>query len=397
VGSLQGLQLAPEDPRAVLERIVHPHTRIVSLTVTEQGYCHDPATRRLRLDHPDIVHDLASPDAPRTAIGLIAHGLARRRAGGFAPVTLLSLDNLPANGDTLRGLVIAFAERASSGLARWIERECTFPNSMVDRIVPRATEADRAAVAQALGFEDAAAVVAEPYLAWAVEDRFVAGRPDWGAGGARFVERAEPWERLKLRMLNGAHSTIAYAGVLAGWSTVDAAIAQPALRHFVDALMCEEIAPTLADALPSADLDAYRAELLARFANPALAHRTAQIAMDGSQKLPQRLLGTVRDRLAAEQPVGRLALAVALWLTHLRGADEAGHPFAIDDPLAPALAELHREAAALAGDDARARRFCAFAPVFGDLAGEPRWIGALSGALGLLRERGVGPSLELAA
>ena len=392
IGSLAGILVAPEDPGAVLERIAAPATRIVSLTVTEKGYCHDPATRALRFDHPDIVHDLAHPDAPRSAIGFLVHGLARRRADGGAPLALVSLDNLPSNGDTLHGLVLAFAERVSSGLVRWIERECSFPNSMVDRIVPRTTDADRAAAAAALGCEDAAAVVAEPYFAWALEDRFAADRPDWAAGGARLVSRAEPWERLKLRMLNGAHSTIAYAGVLAGWPTVDEAMRQAPLARFVAALMREEIAPTLVESLPGVDLGAYAGELLQRFANPALAHRTAQIAMDGSQKLPQRLLGTVRDRLAADAPVARLALAVALWLVHLHGVDEAGRAIAIDDPLAPALTAMVRDAA---GDDhARAALLAGFAPVFGDLACEPRWVDALAGGLRSLRERGVAASLE---
>ena len=394
IGSLLGVQVAPEDPGALLERLAHRDTAIASLTVTEKGYCHDPATRALRLDHPDIVHDLAHPDAPRSAIGFLVHGLARRRADGGAPLTLLSLDNLPANGDTLHGLVRAFAERVSSGLARWIERECTFPNSMVDRIVPRSTAADRADTAEALGVEDAGAVVAEPFFAWAVEDRFAAGRPDLRAGGARFVERAEPYEKLKLRLLNGAHSTIAYAGVMAGWTTVDAAIAQPALRRFVEALMRDEIAPTVAAALAGFDLDGYRAELLARFANPALAHRTAQIAMDGSQKLPQRLLGTLRERLAAGLPVDRLGLAVALWLHHLRGHDEAGGAIALDDPLAPALRALHAEAERQPDAAARAAAFTRFAPVFGDLADTPRLVAALAPALERLRTQGVVATLE---
>jgi len=395
IGSLLELLVAPEAPAAVLERIAHADTRIVSLTVTEKGYCHDPATRVLRFEHPDIAHDLAHADAPRSALGFIVHGLALRRARGLAGVTLLSLDNLPANGDTLSGLVLAFAERVGgAALASWIASHCSFPNSMVDRIVPRATDADRAAVAAALGGEDAGAVVAEPYLAWAVEDRFVAGRPDWSAGGARFVEDAAPWERLKLRMLNGAHSTIAYGGLLAGWPTVDAAMAQPALARFVEALMREEIAPTLAASLPGVDLDRYGAELRARFANPALAHRTAQIAMDGSQKLPQRLLNTARERLAAGQPVARLALAVAAWLQHLRGLDESGRPFAIDDPLAPQLAALQREATAHDGNRARAQVYVGFAPVFGDLGAQPVWVDALATALGSLRERGVVASLE---
>ena len=395
VGSVQGVLVAPEDPGAVLERIAGADTRIVSLTVTEKGYCHDPATRALRLDHPDIAHDLAHPDTPRSAIGFLVHGLARRRADGAGPITLMSLDNLPSNGDTLHGLVIAFAERVSSGLARWIEHECRFPNSMVDRIVPRSTPDDLARADAALGgVHDAAAVVAEPFLAWAVEDRFAAGRPDWSHGGAQFVGRAEPFEKLKLRLLNGAHSAIAYLGVQAGWATVDAAMAQPALARFVDAMLRDEVAPTVAAELPGFDIAAYRAQLLQRFANPALAHRCQQIAMDGSQKLPQRLLGTLRDRLADGAPIDHLALALAAWCTHLRGRNEAGTAYTLDDPLAPALSALQAQAAALPDATERADAFTRFAPVFGDLAGQPRLVQALARALDDLAAQGVAATLE---
>ena len=395
IGSVLGCAVAPADPQAVVSRMANAHTRIVSLSVTEKGYCHDPATRALNVTHADIEHDLAHALAPRSAIGFVVRGLEARRASGGLPLTLLSLDNLPSNGDTLRGLALAFAERVDRGLARWIERECTFPNSMVDRIVPRTSAADLAAAAQALGVQDAAAVVAEPFLAWAVEDRFAAGRPDWSLGGAQFVERVEPYEKLKLRLLNGAHSAIAYLGVQAGWATVDAAIAQPALVRFIDALLRDEVAPTVAAELPGFDLAAYRVQLLQRFANPALAHRCAQIAMDGSQKIPQRLLNTVRDRLAAGAPVAHLALALAGWLHFLRGHDEAGNGHAIDDPLAPALQALWREAEALADAHARAEHFTRFRPVFGDLASEPRLVEALAPALQSLRERGVAATLIL--
>jgi fructuronate reductase len=387
LGSLREVLVAPESPSAVLERIAAADTRIASLTVTEKGYGHDPATRALCFDHPDVAHDLAHPEAPKSAVGFIVHGLARRRADGAGPLTLLSLDNLPANGDTLHGLVRAFAERVSTGLARWIERECSFPNSMVDRIVPRTTEADLAAAQAALGVEDRGGVAAEPFLAWAVEDRFAAGRPDWAAGGAQFVERAEPFERLKLRMLNGAHSAVAYLGLLAGWATVDRAMDQPALRRFIDQMMRDEVAPTLAPALPGFDLAAYRAQVLRRFANPALAHATLQIAMDGSQKLPQRWLNTVRDRLAAGAPVEHLALALAAWVLHLgRGS--------IDDPLAAELAGLHARALAQPTPRERAAEITRFGPVFGDLAGEPRLIEPLAHALDRLAARGVEATLK---
>ena len=397
IGSVLGCALAPENPQAVVSAIAHAHTRIVSLTVTEKGYCHDPATHQLNFAHPAIEHDLAQAIEPRSAIGLIVRGLQARHTDGGKPLALMSLDNLPANGDTLRGLVLGFAERVDATLARWIERECTFPNSMVDRIVPRATEADRAPAQAARGAGDRAAVVAEPFLAGAVEDRFAAGRPDWSAGGAQFVERAEPFEKLKLRMLNGAHSAIAYLGVQAGWATVDKAIAQPALARFIDGLLRDEVAPTVAPELPGFNLAAYRAQLLRRFANPVLAHRCAQIAMDGSQKVPQRWLNTVRDRLATGVPIDRLALALAAWLTHLRGHDEAGQRYAIDDPLAPELIALHARAIARDTPAQRAAEFTRFAPVFGDLAGEPRLVDALARALDRLETQGVVVTLERSA
>ena len=226
IGSLCEMLVAPEDPAALLRRLASPATRIVSLTITEKGYCHDPATGALRTDHPEIARDLAHPDAPVSAVGFIVRSLAQRRASGLGGLTLLSLDNLPANGRVLRGLVLAFAQALGQpGLADWIDANCTFPCSMVDRIVPRTTDADRGRVDQALGLHDAWPVVAEPFIDWVLEDRFAAGRPEWP--GARFVATSADvaaWERLKLRMVNGAHSTLAYLGVVAGWATVDAAI-----------------------------------------------------------------------------------------------------------------------------------------------------------------------------
>jgi fructuronate reductase len=394
VGSVVDVRVAPEDPSVPLDAIAAPTTRVVTLTVTEKGYGHDPATRKLRFDHPDIAHDLTHPDTPRSTLGLLVHGLARRRADRSLPLTLLCLDNLPSNGDTLHGLVLALAERVSTGLARWIERECTFPNSMVDRIVPRTTAADLAAARDALdGFDDAGAVVAEPFLALAVEDRFPAGRPDWRAGGAQFVACAEPFELMKLRLLNGAHSAIAYLGVQAGWATVDVAMAQPALARFVEALLRDEVAPTLAPSLAGTDVGAYVGQLLQRFANPALGHRTLQIAMDGSQKLPQRWLNTVRDRLAAGAPIERLALALAAWVMHLRGQDEAGRTHALDDPLADELAALYARAMGCATPQARAAEITRFAPVFGNLADEPRLVAALARAIEALQSQGVAATL----
>jgi fructuronate reductase len=388
IGNLVGQLVAPEDPNAVLEAIAAPATRIVSLTVTEKGYAHDPASGRLREDHPDVVHDLREPRAPRGILGFIVHGLALRRARGLPPITLLSLDNLPHNGRTLQGLVLAFAWRVDPTLAGWIEARCTFPNSMVDRIVPATTDADREQVAAGLGHWDAWPVPAEPYLDWVVEDRFAAGRPDWHLAGARCVVDASAWEQLKLRAVNGSHSALAYLGAMAGQRTVDEAVAQPELRDFVRAMVTEEVRPTLPP-LPNLDFDGYLQGLLERFANPALAHRLQQIAMDGSQKLPQRLLATIEQRLAAGLPIARLSLAVAAWMHYLRGIDEWGRPYAIDDPLAAPLAAARARAEAEPTLRDRVAAFTQFTPVFGDLAGHATLVDALTRALASLQSVGV--------
>jgi fructuronate reductase len=401
IGNLIDVLVAPENPEAVLQRIAHADTRIVSLTVTEKGYCHDPASHALDWDHADIVHDLAHADTPRSAVGMLVRGLQRRHARGLGPVTLMSLDNLPANGHTLRALVLSFAERVDAPLKAWIDAACTFPNSMVDRIVPRTTDADRARISERLGVRDAWPVLGEPFLDWVVEDRFAAGRPDWSAGGARFVAEAEPYEKLKLRMVNGTHSALAYLGAVAGFATVDRAIGQPLLRGYIAALMRDEIAPTLPP-LPQLDLDAYCDRLLQRYANPALQHQTRQIAMDGSQKLPQRLLGSVRERLYADRPIELLSLAVAAWLHYLRGVDEAGRAYEIQDPLAGALAEalVHAQQAsrgivdAQAAEQRRVEVFTRLTPLFGDLAAQPRFVSSVARHTRSLREHGVLATLQ---
>ncbi|MNQ50275.1 Mannitol 2-dehydrogenase [compost metagenome] len=401
IGCLLEMLVAPEDPPAVLARIAHADTRIVSVTVTEKGYCHDPASGRLNLQHPDIVHDLAQPLLPRSTIGFLVWGLQQRRATGRGPITLMSLDNLPSNGHLLRGMVLAFARQVDPALATWIETLCAFPCSMVDRIVPRTTDQDRRDVARTLGLHDAWPVLGEPYLEWVVEDQFAAGRPDWAAGGARFVAEAAPFETLKLRTVNGAHSALAYLSVMAGWATVDEAMAQPALKAYLAALMQDEILPTLPP-LPGLDLARYQQRLLQRFENPALKHQTRQIAMDGSQKLPQRLLDTVRARLAADLPIGKLALAVAAWLHFLRGVDEAGLRYDIQDPMAAELAQRYAQAelAAECGGPGPAAMLAwtetltGVVAVFGDLGADPRFVQAVSQAVHALRSQGVGGALN---
>ncbi|MCP3018996.1 mannitol dehydrogenase family protein [Cupriavidus basilensis] len=397
IGAVIAVLVAADDPDAVLERIAHADARIVSLTVTEKGYCHDPATGTLNFSDPGIAHDLLHAGAPVTAIGYLARGLQRRMARGLPPLTLLSCDNIAANGDTLRGLLLAFCARVDGALHDWVAERCGFPNAMVDRIVPKTTVDDAARISAALGVEDAWPVVGEPFLQWVMEDRFVAGRPRWEAGGAQFVEHAHPFEALKHRLVNGSHSTMAYLGMVAGWATTDRAIAVPAVRALVAGMMEQEMLPTL-PALPGLDTAAYRRDLLARFANPALQHKTSQIAMDGSQKIPQRLLAPIRERLRIGAPFPRLALGVAGWLHFLRGRDEHGAEYRIEDPLASSLHALLAEADARhAGEADRIAAIASFTPVFGDLAASRVFVETLATHTRMLRERGVLATLAAVA
>ncbi|HQZ12402.1 MAG TPA: mannitol dehydrogenase family protein [Devosia sp.] len=335
IGSILDVMDANTQRAELLALMAQPKIRIVSLTVTEKGYCHDPATGELDERHPDIVHDLAHPDEPRSAPGIIVAALAARMRAGTPAFTVMSCDNLPSNGVTCGRIVTRLAELASPELGAWVKANVAFPSTMVDRIVPATTDEDRGIVRAAAGFDDAWPIMTEPFTQWVIEDHFANGRPPFETVGAQLVEDVEPYELMKLRMLNGSHSTVSYLGFLAGHQYVADTVADPALRKLIHGLMTEEVMPTLP--MPRADLENYRDALLQRFANPALKHRTAQIAMDGSQKLPQRLLGTVRDRLKARagaEGITRLTLGVAAWMRYITGIDEQGQPIEVKDPMA---------------------------------------------------------------
>lgn len=332
VGSVLGTFVAPEDPGALLAAMADPRIRIVSLTVTEKGYCHDPATGELVAAHPDIVHDLVHPHAPRSAVGFVVAALAERRRDGTSPFAVLCCDNLPSNGATVRKVVAGFADMLDPALGAHVRSDVAFPSTMVDRIVPATADEDRARISSALGLVDAWPVVTEPFTQWVIEDHFPAGRPAWERGGAEFVGSVAPYEAMKLRMLNGAHSSLAYLGALAGHETVADAANDPRFVAFLQRFWAE-VAPSLQTA-PGLDAGAYARRLLERFQNRAIRHRLLQIAMDGSQKLPQRLLGTIRDNRAAGQPIGELALGVAAFLRFM-----ATRQPDVRDPLAALFAE----------------------------------------------------------
>jgi fructuronate reductase len=366
IGAVREVRWARADPEAVRDRIAAPATAVVTLTVTEKGYRHDPAGGGLNRRDPDVAADLAD-GGTRTVLGQLAAGLERRRATSGAPITILSCDNLPANGRLLRGLMREFTE--GRPLRPWLEEAVAFPCTMVDRIVPATTPHDRDEITATLGVADEGAVVTEPFAQWVIEDAFAAPRPAWERAGAILADDVSPYELVKLRLLNGSHSTVAYLGALAGHELVAEAVAPfaPVLR----ALMADDAAPTVS--VPAGfDLPAYQDEVLARFANSALPYRTLQVASDGSQKLPQRLLGTARDRRRAGAEPRMAALGVAAWMRFVSArCSDAGQPLPLDDPLGGVIAER------LAGETAPGAvvdRLLAMEQIFpGELAADAGW------------------------
>jgi fructuronate reductase len=371
IGSVRNVLVKGSRSAELLAIMAAADTRIVSTTVTEKGYCHDPATGDLHQGHPDILADLANPRNPHTTIGLIAEALRLRKEAGLKPFSLLCCDNLPNNGPTVKRLVSQYAGLLDADLGQFIAENVTFPATMVDRIVPATTDSDREAITQAIGAIDAWPVATEPFSQWVIEDKFTLGRPAFETAGAEMTSNVLPFEHMKLRMLNGSHSTLAYLGYLAGHETVADTIADAPFHRLIHGLMTKEVMPTLA--MPTGvDTVAYRDALLARFANRGLRHRTWQIAMDGTQKLPQRLLGTIRDRLNRGETIQHLTLGVAGWMRYVMGKDEKGQAIDIRDPMADQL----RQIAATDGHDVERYAAALFriSKVFGsDLPDDPRF------------------------
>ncbi|WP_206064117.1 mannitol dehydrogenase family protein [Oleiagrimonas sp. C23AA] len=365
IGSLREILCAPQQQAQVLTRLAQPQIKLVTLTITEKGYC--LAGDGLDMAHPDIVHDVASPQTPRSAIGYLVAGLRERHRQGTAPFTVLSCDNLADNGGRLRGAVLAFAERIDSALAQWIEREVAFPRSMVDSITPATDDALRERVCSQLGVADAWPIQREAYTQWVVEDRFCNARPALESVGVTLSDDIAGYDRAKLRLLNGPHSTLAYVGSLMGIGTVAEAMRDEALAGFVERLMRQDMAPTL-KAPQGFDAQAYTSAILARFRNPAIAHKLSQIAWDGSQKLPVRLMGTIADALDAGADIARLCLPVAAWMHFVRRQAQAGERLV--DPLEARLGELGRAASGQAEADVPA--FLALDSVFAPWSGDAR-------------------------
>ncbi|GIX18342.1 MAG: mannitol dehydrogenase [Erythrobacter sp.] len=392
VGSVRGVLVAPDEPATLVRALSDPAVALVTLTVTEKGYCLDPATGALRADDPAVAADIANLAAPQTAPGFLVAGLAARRAAGNVPFTVLSCDNLPENGQRTRAAVIALAEAVDPALAEWIAAEVAFPSSMVDRIVPATTPDDLDNFESATGWRDEALVKTEPFIQWVVEEWFCNRRPPLDDVGVQFTRDVAGWEKAKLRLLNGAHSAIAYLGGLAGYQHVHQAMAAPGFGALIEALWDE--AETTLDPVDGFDPAAYRAQLRARFANGALMHRTHQIAMDGSQKLPQRWLQTILAIRRAGRPTPpALTLALAGWMRWQAGVDDAGVPFVVDDPIAAQTAA----ALARAGRDhgAAVLNLLAIGAIFGrELPADPDFVAALTRAYASIADGSAGAAVR---
>lgn len=336
IGAVLDTLVGPENPAALVAQMAADNIKIVSLTITEKGYCHDPATGNLNLNHPDIIHDLAHLDKPVSAIGFLVSALKQRFDNNQKAFTLLSCDNLPNNGEVLEKVVCQFAEKIAPAFAQWIKTNATFPCTMIDRIVPATTDEDRREIEARLSLRDEGMVVCEPFSQWVVEDKFADGRPEWEQVGVLLVEDVRVFEKIKLRLLNGAHSTMAYTGYLSGFDYISEVMEQPAFVNLVKTYMAREAGETVT-APAGFDIEAYKQQLRERFSNKALKHRTWQIAMDGSQKLPQRLLETLREQLQGNGHIDILCLGVAAWIRYVSGVDEKGNAIEVSDPLAKEL------------------------------------------------------------
>jgi mannitol 2-dehydrogenase len=387
VGSIVDYLLAPDHPDAVIERMADPSTRIVSMTVTEGGYNFNAVTGEFDASAPGIVHDLAPGAVPQTMFGLVTEALVRRRERGHAPFTVMSCDNIQGNGDAARRSFVAFATLRDPALGAWMDAHVAFPNAMVDRITPVTTDADRAEVADRFGVEDLWPVVCEPFSQWVLEDDFPAGRPPLEQAGVQLVTDVEPYELMKLRLLNASHQALCYLGRLAGYELVHDVCRDPLFAGFLLAYMDREATPTL-EPVPGIDLYRYKRQLIERFSNPYVRDTVARLCAESSDRIPKWLLPVIRHNLASGGEIERSALVVASWARYATGLDEKGAPIEVVDRLRDTLTPLARRYP----DDELA--FLAEREVFGDLVDDARFVEVYRRHLESLHTRGARATLE---
>lgn len=386
IGSLCGYTYAPGEPAAVLAIMGSAACRIVSMTVTEAGYFLDQGTGSFQADHLDLRFDLENPDSPRTFVGYICQALDQRRRAGLQPFSVLSCDNLQGNGDVSRRVVLSFAELKNPALRQWIEQNVSFPNSMVDRITPATTEVERRAIEQRFGILDGWPVITEPFRQWVIEDTFCNGRPAFERVGVLMTHNVEPFEAMKMRLLNGSHFAMAYLGAMLDFEFVHECLEDALMRRFIRAYM-EAVSPTV-HAVPGVDLTEYKATLLERFANPTIRDQISRICAGGSSKLPKFVLPVYLDLLQAKRDTRLLGLVVASWLFYFQGRGEKGQALSMSDPCAAQLAKLVHDN----GSDPRAA--LALNSIFGEvLPSMPQFITDVATAMQSFGELGVAGTL----
>lgn len=387
IGSIVELMFAPDNPRAVVDRLADPRTRIVSLTITEGGYLVNQVTGEFDADDPSIRGDLAEGAVPRTVFGYVVAGLAARRAAGISPFTVMSCDNLPGNGDVARRMMTAFARLKDPGLADWMDEHVAFPNSMVDRITPVTAPEDISHLAEEFGVADGWPVVCEPFTQWVLQDRFTDGRPPLEDAGVQLVDDVAPYELMKLRLLNASHQALCYLGYLSGYRYAHEVCQDPLFVGFLLGYMEREASPTLPD-VPGVDLDGYRHELIDRFANPEVRDTLARLCAESSDRIPKWLVPVITDNLEAGGEIDRSALVVAAWARYAEGVDEQGAPIEIVDRIKDRVTA----AAARQGQDKLA--FIRDRDLFGALADDARFTQAYAAALDSLHAKGARATLE---
>jgi len=387
IGSIINYLFAPDDPEAVIEKMASPGIRIVSLTVTEGGYNFHHVTGVFNADNPDVIHDLQPGAAPRTTFGLVTAALARRRERGLAPFTVMSCDNIQGNGDVARKMFTAFAALKDPELGTWVAEDVPFPNSMVDRITPATTEADRTTAAKDYGVEDAWPVVCEPFEQWVLEDRFSLGRPPLEEAGVQLVTDVEPYELMKLRLLNASHQGMCYFGHLAGYTYAHEAAQDPLFARFLLDYMDKEATPTL-EPVPGIDLDSYKQTLIERFSNEYIRDTLDRLCAESSDRIPKWLLPVIRTNLNQGGEIHRSAAIVASWARYAEGTDEHGKPINVVDrlkePLMASAARQREEPLA----------FVSNRQIFGDLIDNQVFVDAYTKALNELHAAGAKATLK---
>jgi mannitol 2-dehydrogenase len=387
IGSIREYLFAPDDPEAVIEKMADPQTRIVSLTVTEGGYNFNAVTGEFDATNPGVVQDLQPGAVPQTTFGLIVEALARRRERGTTPFTIMSCDNIQGNGDVARRSFVAYATLRDAELGSWVGREVRFPNSMVDRITPVTTDDDREEVRRRFDIDDRWPVVCEPFTQWALEDSFTDGRPPFQDAGVQVVADVEPYELMKLRLLNASHQALCYFGYLAGYRLVHDVAQDPLFANFVLAYMDREATPTL-EPVPGIDLDDYKHQLIERFSNAQVKDTVARLCAESSDRIPKWLLPVIRHNLASGGEIERSTAVVASWARYAEGVDEQGRPIEVVDRLAERLTANARRQQ----EDPLA--FIADREIFGDLVDNERFVSAYRTALASLHAKGARATLE---